>query len=127
MFTLSGIDAEDYVSESPVVILHENRPVTMQEQLYGLLRYCHEEANYGGRDKTCAVIRQHYSCIPKDLTAQFVKAFPVCNFKRSNPGLVGQSKAKDPACKLQEKQVAESQGSLSQRGSLEESWLPGTM
>ncbi|OAX34246.1 hypothetical protein K503DRAFT_668187, partial [Rhizopogon vinicolor AM-OR11-026] len=83
MFTLSGTDAEDYVSESPVVILHENRPVAVQEQLYELLCYCHEEANHGGRDKTCAVIRQHYSWVPKDLTAQFVKACPACNFKRS--------------------------------------------
>ncbi|KAG1767379.1 hypothetical protein EV702DRAFT_980140, partial [Suillus placidus] len=83
MFTLSTSDAEDNDSEAPVVILHENRPVAIQEQLYELFCYCHEESNHGGRDKTCAIIRQHYSWVPKELTAQFVKACPTCTFKRS--------------------------------------------
>ncbi|KAG1750406.1 uncharacterized protein EDB91DRAFT_1045953, partial [Suillus paluster] len=82
MFTLSTPDAEDD-SEAPVVILHENRPVAVQEQLYELFCYCHKESSHGGRDKTCAIIRQHYSWVPKELTAQFVKACPTCTFKRS--------------------------------------------
>ncbi|KAG1853189.1 hypothetical protein DFJ58DRAFT_660946, partial [Suillus subalutaceus] len=83
MFTLSTPDTEDDDIEVPVVILHENRPVAVQEQLYELFCYCHEESNHGGRDKTCAIIRQHYSWVPKELTAQFVKACPTCTFKRS--------------------------------------------
>ncbi|EGO02965.1 hypothetical protein SERLA73DRAFT_70442 [Serpula lacrymans var. lacrymans S7.3] len=78
-------DSEDL----PAVVLHENRPVAVMEQLYEVFCYCHERANHGGRDKTCAVIRQHYSWVPKELTAQFVKACPTCTLKRSgNPDLV---------------------------------------
>lgn len=65
------------------VVLHENRPVAIMEQLYELFCYCHVRAGHGGRDKTCAVIREHYSWVPKELTAQFVKACPTCAVKRS--------------------------------------------
>jgi hypothetical protein len=78
-------DATTTVSSVPVV-LHENRPIAIKEQLYELFVYCHGRSNHGGRDKTCAVIRQHYSWVPKELTAQFVKACPTCTLKRSgNP------------------------------------------
>ena len=71
------------------VVLHEGRPVAIKEQLYELLAYCHGRAKHGGRDKTCAVIRQHYSWVPKELTSRFVKACPTCTLKRSgNPDLV---------------------------------------
>jgi hypothetical protein len=86
MFTAA--DATTTISSVPVV-LHENRPVAIREQLYELFVYCHGRSNHGGRDKTCAVIRQHYSWVPKELTAQFVKACPTCTLKRSgNPDLV---------------------------------------
>lgn len=76
------------ISSVPV-ILHENRPVAIKEQLYELFVYCHGLSNHGGRDKTCSVIRKHYSWVPKELTAQFVKACPTCTLKRSgNPDLV---------------------------------------
>ena len=68
------------------VVLHEHRPVAIMEQLYELFCYCHVRAGHGGRDKTCAVIRQHYSWVPKELTAQFVKACPTCALKRSGGG-----------------------------------------
>ncbi|KAI9568743.1 hypothetical protein HD554DRAFT_2021902, partial [Boletus coccyginus] len=64
------------------VVLHEHRPVAIVEQLYDLFCYCHVRAGHGGRDKTCAVIREHYSWVPKELTAQFVKACPTCALKR---------------------------------------------
>src|SRR5882762_3098352 len=81
-------DATTTVSSVPVV-LHENRPIAIKEQLYELFVYCHGRSNHGGRDKTCAVIRQHYSWVPKELTAQFVKACPTCTLKRSgNPDLI---------------------------------------
>jgi len=64
------------------VVLHEHRPVAIMEQLYDLFCYCHVRAGHGGRDKTCAVIREHYSWVPKELTAQFVKACPTCALKR---------------------------------------------
>lgn len=119
MFTLSKIDAEDYVGEAPVVILHENKPVAVQEQLYEVFCYCHEESNHGGRDKTCAVIREHYSWVPKDLTARFVKACPTCTPKRSHPQL---SKLLDrtPLRKQKQEKVEESEGLLSPRGYPEE-------
>ncbi|KIK93595.1 hypothetical protein PAXRUDRAFT_105234, partial [Paxillus rubicundulus Ve08.2h10] len=89
MFTLSqpqGRETEDNDDDScdlPAVVLHENRPVAVKEQLYELFCYCHSQAGHAGRDKTCAVIRQHYSWVPKELTAQFVKACPTCTLKRS--------------------------------------------
>ncbi|KAH7906854.1 hypothetical protein BJ138DRAFT_1117203 [Hygrophoropsis aurantiaca] len=84
MFTLTrqGRQEDEHYFETPAVVLHENRPVAVMEQLYELFCYCHERANHGGRDKTCAVIRQHYSWVPKELTAQFVKACPTCAVKR---------------------------------------------
>ncbi|KAF9221802.1 hypothetical protein BS17DRAFT_784710 [Gyrodon lividus] len=96
MFTLSrphvsqtGDDDDDNSCDLPAVVLHENRPVAVMEQLYELFCYCHAQAGHGGRDKTCAVIRQHYSWVPKELTSQFVKACPTCTLKRSgNPDLV---------------------------------------
>ncbi|THH18222.1 hypothetical protein EW146_g2716 [Bondarzewia mesenterica] len=82
------------------VVMHDARPVAVREQLYEVLCYCHALAKHGGRDKTCAVVRAHYSWVPKELTAQFVKACPTCTLKRSgNPDLVAMMKeqAKGPA------------------------------
>lgn len=84
-----GIDADASAELFSAVVLHENRPVAIMEQLYELFCYCHVRAGHGGRDKTCAVIRQHYSWVPKELTAQFVKACPTCALKRSGHGGVG--------------------------------------
>ncbi|KAG1816788.1 uncharacterized protein BJ212DRAFT_1461295 [Suillus subaureus] len=123
MFTLSTPDTEDGDNEVPVVILHENRPVAVQEQLYELFCYCHEESNHGGRDKTCAIIRQHYSWVPKELTAQFVKACPTCTFKRSgNPELIALVQGKMSSRELNEEQVEETKGSLCRPGSPETGW-----
>lgn len=78
------------------VVLHEGRPVAIKEQLYELLVYCHGRAKHGGRDKTCAVIRQHYSWVPKELTSRFVKACPTCTLKRSgNPDLAATMQCND--------------------------------
>ena len=96
MFTLSrskrdhpspgtGPDAADndtHTGQSPVV-LHDGRPVAIMEHLYEVLCYCHGLAEHGGRDKTCTVIREHYSWVPKDLTARFVKACPTCVEKKN--------------------------------------------
>ena len=79
MMSRSSADEVSYTA----VVLHENRPVAIMEQLYELFCYCHVRAGHGGRDKTCAVIREHYSWVPKELTAQFVKACPTCALKRS--------------------------------------------
>ncbi|KAH9954489.1 hypothetical protein BC827DRAFT_1075631, partial [Russula dissimulans] len=70
------------------VVLHDKRPVAIREQLYEVLCYCHAVARHGGRDKTCATLRLHYSWVPKELTAKFVKSCPTCTLKRSgNPDL----------------------------------------
>ncbi|KAG0699611.1 hypothetical protein DFH29DRAFT_1081186 [Suillus ampliporus] len=125
MFTLSTPDADsdDDDSEAPAVILHENRPVAVQEQLYELFCYCHEESNHGGRDKTCAIIRQHYSWVPKELTAQFVKACPTCIFKRSgNPDLIALIQEKISPHEVKEEKVEESRDSLCRPDSPEKGW-----
>jgi len=71
------------------VVLHDKRPVAIKEQLYEVLCYCHAMARHGGRDKTCATLRLHYSWVPKELTAKFVKTCPTCTLKRSgNPDLL---------------------------------------
>ena len=79
-------------SQSPEpVVLHDKRAVAIKERLYEVLCYCHAIARHGGRDKTCATLRLHYSWVPKELTAKFVKACPTCTLKRSgNPDLLSQ-------------------------------------
>jgi len=65
------------------VLLHDNLLVAVQEQLYDLLCYCHGSTGHGGRDKTCALIRKHYTWVPKDLVSSFIKACPTCILKKS--------------------------------------------
>ncbi|KAH9942846.1 hypothetical protein B0H21DRAFT_510624 [Amylocystis lapponica] len=82
--TFSSDDLANLGAEKMMpVVLHENRPVAIKDQIYDVLCYCHQVANHGGRDKTTAVIRDHYSWIPKELIAQFVKACPTCVFKKT--------------------------------------------
>ena len=89
---LMGPLSRTSLARAPVVV-HDARPVAVREQLYEVLCYCHALAHHGGRDKTCAVVRAHYSWVPKELTAQFVKACPTCTVKRSgNPDLVAMMK-----------------------------------
>jgi len=64
------------------VLLHDNLLVAVQEQLYDLLCYCHRSTGHGGRDKTCALIRKHYTWVPKDLVSNFIKACPTCIMKK---------------------------------------------
>lgn len=85
MFVLSRDPTEDEsgTEEGMAVVLHENRPVALKEQIYEVLCYCHDRSNHGGRDKTTMVIREHYSWIPKELVAQFVKVCPTCVYKKT--------------------------------------------
>ena len=93
MFTLSkthrntlSVDVND--DESPQeVLLHDNLLVAVQEQLYDLLCYCHGMTSHGGRDKTCSLIRKHYTWVPKDLVSSFVKNCPTCIMKRCGNSL----------------------------------------
>lgn len=64
------------------VLLHDNLLVAVREQLYDLLCYCHGSTGHGGRDKTCALIRKHYTWVPKDLVSNFIKACPTCIMKK---------------------------------------------
>lgn len=74
--------AEGQESEPQEVLLHDNLLVAIQEQLYDLLCYCHGSTGHGGRDKTCALIRKHYTWVPKDLVSNFIKACPTCIMKK---------------------------------------------
>ncbi|KAG6877416.1 hypothetical protein C0993_007659 [Termitomyces sp. T159_Od127] len=60
------------------VLLHDENLVAVQEQIYDILCYGHGISNHAGRDKTCSSIREHYTWIPKELVAQFIKACPTC-------------------------------------------------
>lgn len=64
------------------VLLHDNLLVAIREQLYDLLCFCHGSTGHGGRDKTCALIRKHYTWVPKDLVSGFIKACPTCIMKK---------------------------------------------
>jgi len=94
MFSLSG--PPKYLSSTGLpteairpVLLHDNRPVAIQEQIYDIICSCHSRAEHGGRDKTRAVIREHYSWVPKELVSKFVKACPTCILKKcGNSALV---------------------------------------
>ncbi|KAG6872159.1 hypothetical protein C0995_012477 [Termitomyces sp. Mi166 len=71
-----GIPEPD--TEPRTVLLHDQNLVAVQEQIYDILCYGHGIANHAGRDKTCSSIREHYTWIPKELVAQFIKACPTC-------------------------------------------------
>lgn len=92
MFTLSknhrvSLGVDESGEEAPQeVLLHDNLLVAIQEQLYDLLCYCHGSTGHGGRDKTCALIRKHYTWVPKDLVSNFIKSCPTCIMKKcGNP------------------------------------------
>ena len=87
MFTVSKnhrntLGADTNNDEVQEVLLHDNLLVAVQEQLYDLLCYCHGSTGHGGRDKTCAMIRKHYTWVPKDLVSSFIKACPTCIWKK---------------------------------------------
>ncbi|KDR73998.1 hypothetical protein GALMADRAFT_157806 [Galerina marginata CBS 339.88] len=88
MFTVSRthrvtLGVVDHADDTPQeVLLHDNLLVAIQEQLYDLLCYCHGSTGHGGRDKTCLLIRKHYTWVPKDLVSNFIKACPTCIMKK---------------------------------------------
>jgi hypothetical protein len=88
MFTISKthrvtLGGPEYNNPGPQeVLLHDNLLVAIQEQLYDLLCYCHGSTSHGGRDKTCALIRKHYTWVPKDLVSNFIKVCPTCIVKK---------------------------------------------
>ena len=43
------------------IVIHENKPVAVKEQLYDVLVQCHGQANHGGRDKTAGQVRYFHS------------------------------------------------------------------
>lgn len=45
------------------IVIHENKPVAVKEQLYDVLVQCHGQANHGGRDKTAAQVRHPLSVL----------------------------------------------------------------
>ncbi|EJD47467.1 hypothetical protein AURDEDRAFT_183962 [Auricularia subglabra TFB-10046 SS5] len=66
------------------VVCYNGRAVAIKEQIYGVLVDCHRRANHGGRDRTNAIIREHFAWVPKELVALFLKVCPTCNLKRSS-------------------------------------------
>ena len=78
--TLNGFDKHGDTPQE--VLLHDNLLVAVQEQIYDLLCYCHGSTGHGGRDKTCSLIRKHYTWVPKDLVSNFIKACPTCIMKK---------------------------------------------
>ncbi|KAH8077413.1 hypothetical protein BXZ70DRAFT_902332, partial [Cristinia sonorae] len=83
MFALAHTYPDGPDGDLKPVVMHEDRPVVVREQIYDVLSYCHLLSNHSGRDRTTAVVREHYSWVPKELVAQFVKACPTCTFKRT--------------------------------------------
>lgn len=79
MFRLSNED------NNGSIVCHEGKPVAVREQLYQVLTESHNRAQHGGRDKTSAEVRKHYSWVPKELIARFVRHCPSCTLRRSSP------------------------------------------
>lgn len=99
--TLGVVANNDEVPQE--VLLHDNLLVAVQEQLYDLLCYCHGMTGHGGRDKTCSLIRKHYTWVPKDLVSSFIKACPTCIMKKCgslDSSTVTQSNGYD--CKIED-------------------------
>lgn len=95
---------EEGQDRSIPVVLHGGKAVAVREQLYDLLCFCHGRAGHAGRDRTCAVIRQHYSWVPKELVALFVKFCPTCDDRKT--GISHRSgKLQSPNCNIQEERV----------------------
>ncbi|KAL0952800.1 hypothetical protein HGRIS_007025 [Hohenbuehelia grisea] len=100
-------DDGDSSSNGEVVLLHDGVPVAVKEQMYELLCYCHANAGHGGRDRTCSVIRSHYSWIPKDLVARFVKKCPTCIMKKcGNPDITAVIDEKDALVLIKKEDMA---------------------
>jgi hypothetical protein len=39
------------------IVIHDNKPVAMKEQIYDILVRAHKDAHHGGRDKTSAIVK----------------------------------------------------------------------
>ena len=78
-----GANAHRSEEDLQPVILHEDRPVALREQIYDIVSYFHRVSGHGGRDKTMAHVRERYSWIPKELIAQYVKICPTCVQKKT--------------------------------------------
>ncbi|KAI8881294.1 hypothetical protein K501DRAFT_132838, partial [Backusella circina FSU 941] len=65
------------------IVIHDNKPVAMKEQIYDILVKAHKDAHHGGRDKTSAIVRNQFSWIPKELVARFVRQCPTCISRRN--------------------------------------------
>ncbi|KAI5852334.1 hypothetical protein BZA05DRAFT_337173 [Tricharina praecox] len=74
---------EDENGRTSQVVMHENKPVAIREQLFGILTTAHIQCQHGGRDKTSSQVRQFYSWVPKELIARFVRGCPSCMARRS--------------------------------------------
>ncbi|KAI9061857.1 hypothetical protein FKP32DRAFT_1575129, partial [Trametes sanguinea] len=65
------------------VVLHDGKEVAVKENIYAILCFHHEHIDHGGRDRTASEVRKHYTWIPKELVAGFIKTCPTCIFKRT--------------------------------------------
>ncbi|EJD05100.1 uncharacterized protein FOMMEDRAFT_81080, partial [Fomitiporia mediterranea MF3/22] len=66
-----------------LVVTNGGRPVAIKEHIYDILCMCHYECGHGGRDKTCKVLREYYTWVPKELISNFVKVCPTCEPRRA--------------------------------------------
>ncbi|CDO69979.1 hypothetical protein BN946_scf184836.g53 [Trametes cinnabarina] len=65
------------------VVIHDGKEVAVKENIYPILCFHHEVIGHGGRDRTAAEVRKHYTWIPKELVAGFIRTCPTCIFKRT--------------------------------------------
>lgn len=56
------------------IVIHENKPVAVKEQLYDVLVQCHGQANHGGRDKTAAQV-SHFNDLLNDRFESFIRGY----------------------------------------------------
>ncbi|KAJ3558583.1 hypothetical protein NM688_g833 [Phlebia brevispora] len=107
-------------SDVQPIIMHENRPVALKEQIYDIISYCHRISGHGGRDRTMALVRERYSWIPKELIAQYIKICPTCVYKKTKDAslalsLRGEGSSSTPVVRARESAYTMSSASLSAR------------
>lgn len=69
-------------SSSPPILYHGDRPVAVRDKIYEILCVAHLRAAHGSRDQTDALVRESWSCVPKDLIERFIRACPTCEEQR---------------------------------------------
>ncbi|GAA5946792.1 hypothetical protein JCM3775_004709, partial [Rhodotorula graminis] len=63
-------------------VVHEDKKVVLRSHLFDTISAAHVAAEHGGRDKTFAEVRKHWSYVPKEVVVLYIRLCPTCGGKR---------------------------------------------